>query len=272
MLRSLKDLENCEIGATDGNIGHVEDFYFDDHEWVVRYLIVDTGPWLFGRKVLISPISIAHPNWAERTLPVSITREQVENSPAIDTDKPVSRQYETEYLGYYGYPFYWGGTGIWGGGIYPYGMSAAEAGAVPWREDLDGERARVERAKHLDDDPHLRSCREVVGYRLHASDGEIGHVDSLLVDEETWGVRYLVVNTSHWWQGHKVLIAPAWITDVRWLDESVTVGLSREAIQGAPVFDSTAELNRKRESALYEHHGRPGYWTDARMPEAETGS
>jgi sporulation protein YlmC with PRC-barrel domain len=245
MLRSLKDLENYEIGATDGHIGHVKDFYFDDHDWVVRYLIVDTGPWLFGREVLISPVSIAHPNWAEQSLPVSITRAQVEASPSIDTDKPVSRQYETEYLDHYGYPFYWSGSGIWGGGMYPYGMTAA------------------------DDDPHLHSCKEVVGYRIHAVNGEIGHVESLLVDEETWAVRYLVVNTSNWWQGQKVLIAPAWISGVRWFDESVTVDLSREAIKGAPVFESTAELNRKRETALYRHHGLPGYWTDARLLEAE---
>lgn len=265
MLRSLKDLENYEIGASDGNIGHVKDFCLDDHDWVVRYLIVDTGPWLFGRDVLISPISITHPNWAGRTLPVSITRAQVEASPSMDSDKPVSRQHEMEYLGYYGYPFYWGG------GMYPYGMTAAEAGTVPWREDLDGERARVERASHFDDDPHLRSCKEVVGYRIHASDGEVGHVDSLLVDEETWAVRYLVVNTSNWWQGHKVLIAPAWISGMRWLDESVTVDMSLEAIKGAPVFESTAELNRQVEAALYRHHGLPGYWTDARLLDTEMG-
>jgi hypothetical protein len=122
MLRSLKDLENCEIGATDGSIGHVKGFYFDDHTWVIRYLVVDAGNWLSSRKVLVSPVSIQHPNWAERLLPVAITREQVKNSPSIDTDKPVSRQNEMDYLGYYGYPLYWGGAGIWGEGMYPAGM------------------------------------------------------------------------------------------------------------------------------------------------------
>ena len=119
MLRNTKDIENCVIGATDGIIGHVKDLYFDDEAWVIRYLVVDTGPWLSSRKVLISPIAISSPNWTEEILPVSITKEQVKNSPDIDTDKPVSRQHENAYMGYYGYPYYWDGAGLWGGGAYP---------------------------------------------------------------------------------------------------------------------------------------------------------
>ena len=119
MLRSMKNLEDYAIRATDGIIGHVKDFYFDDEAWVIRYLVVDTGTWLSSRKVLISPISIGHPDWTDRVLPVSITKEQVKNSPDIDTQKPVSRQHEIQYLGYYGYPYYWGGAGLWGEGIDP---------------------------------------------------------------------------------------------------------------------------------------------------------
>src|SRR5664279_428506 len=122
MLRSMNDLEDCVIHATDGSIGQVKDLYFDDKAWVIRYLVVDTGSWLSSRNVLISPIAIGHPNWTEKVLPVSITKEQVKNSPSIDTDKPVSRQHEMRYLGYYGYPLYWGGAGLWGGGMYPYIM------------------------------------------------------------------------------------------------------------------------------------------------------
>jgi hypothetical protein len=127
MLRSTQDLEHYSIGATDGDIGHVKDFYFDDDAWVVRYLVVDTGTWLTGRRVLISPISLREPNWIERTLPVAITREQVKNSPDIDTHKPVSRQEENLYLGYYGLPGYWGGAGMWGDGMYAYAMKRTGA-------------------------------------------------------------------------------------------------------------------------------------------------
>ena len=119
MLRSMSDLENYAIGATDGSIGHVEDFYFDDQGWVIRYLVVKTGAWLAGRKVLISPIAVGEPNWTERVLPVAITKAQVKNSPDIDTDKPVSRQHEQDYTAYYGYPGYWGSTGMWGYGVLP---------------------------------------------------------------------------------------------------------------------------------------------------------
>ena len=113
MLRTMKDFEDYAIHATDGVIGHVKDFYFDDEAWVILYFVVETGGWLSSRKVLISPIAISHPDWTDKVLPVSITKEQVKNSPDIDTDKPVSRQHEMRYLGYYDYSYYWGGVGLW---------------------------------------------------------------------------------------------------------------------------------------------------------------
>jgi hypothetical protein len=263
MLRSLHDLKDYAIGATDGPIGQVKDFYFDDDRWTIRYLVVETGSWLASRQVLITPFSIRGADWAKRLLPVSITREQVRKSPDIDTDKPVSRQHEIEYLGYYGYPAYWGGAGLWGGGLYPYAMLPEHPGYGADREHRELEieaYESAERERHRSDDPHLRSCEAVVGYYIQATDGEIGHVESLLVDEDTWAIRYMVVNTSNWWIGHKVLIAPQWITGVHWADQSVQVELTRAAIQGAPPYESSAELNRQLEVGLYRHYGRSGYW------------
>jgi hypothetical protein len=222
--------------------------------------------------VLISPISIHNPNWAERSLPVSITKSQVEKSPDIDTDKPVSRQHETQYLGYYGYPQYWDGGGMWGVGLYPYAMVPGYSGFWMDRKDREQEEqayARAARARLRNDDPHLRSCKAVTGYHIHAIDGEIGHVEGMLVEEDTWAIRYLVVNTSNWWMGHKVLVAPEWITGVRWLDQSVTVGLKRESIQNAPPYESAAAMNRERESGLYRHYGRTAYWADDLILESE---
>ena len=271
MLRGMNDLEDYTIGATDGDIGQVEDFYFDDHAWVIRYFVVDTGSWLASRKVLISPIAIHDPNWALRRLPVSITQEQVRNSPDIDTDKPVSRQHELQYYGYYGYPYYWGGAGIWGGGMYPYlmypGYADFGSGRIE-REKPNAEYVKAEQARHRDDDPNLRSCKAVIGYHIHATDGDIGHVEGLLIDEETWAIRYIVVNTSNWWVGHKVLIAPQWIKDMSWSDQSVSVDLARVSIKGAPPYDSTAELNRELESGLYAHYGRLGYWAAKPIPDS----
>ena len=269
MLRSMNDLENYTIGATDGSVGTVTDFYFDDRAWVIRYLVVDTGSWLASRKVLISPIAIHHPNWGHKTLPVSITKEQVRNSPDIDTDKPVSRQNEMQYHSYYGYPYYWGGLGLWGGGMYPYMMYPSDADfGVSRAERKKDEEAyeRSEAERRRDDDPNLRSCKAVIGYHIHATDGEIGCVQGLLIDEDTWAIRYVVVNTSNWWLGHLVLIAPQWIKDVRWADERVSVELSRASVKAAPPYDSTAELNRERESDLFLHYGQLGYWSSNLIP------
>jgi hypothetical protein len=245
----MHDLQDYAIRATDGDIGHVTDFYFDDERWAVRYLVVETGTWLSGRKVLISPISIGRPNWTDKVLPVSITKEQVQNSPDIDTEKPVSRQHEISYLGYYGYPYYWAGDGIWGAGAYPNLMMT---GYVP----------KPNVAPQQDDDPHLRSGNAVMHYHIEATDGDIGHVHSFLVDEETWAVRYIVVDTSNWWLGHQVLIAPQWINEVRWSDERVVIDLTRQAVKDAPPYDSEARLNREQEESIYKHYERPVYWAD----------
>lgn len=271
MLRSLKDLENYAISATDGKIGHVKDFLFDDDAWVIRYFVVEAGAWLSSRKVLISPIGVYHPDWLERTLPVSITKEQVRNSPDIDTDKPVSRQNEEQYLGFFGYPTYWGGGGMWGEGLHPYAMDPGFAGYgvdhVERERELEAY-LRAERARHRNDDPHLRSCAAVTGYHIHATDGDIGHVTGFLVDDETWAIRY-VVDTSNWWVGHKALIAPPWIKGVHWSDQTVSVDLSLESIKSAPVFDSSAAWSREQDRALYRHYGRSEYWASDTVSETE---
>jgi hypothetical protein len=264
MLRSMKDLEGYAIRATDGTLGHVTDFYFDDEAWVIRYLVVDTGSWLSSRKVLISPIAISHPNLTEKLLPVSITKEQVKNSPNIDTEKPVSRQHEIRYLSYYGYPLYWGGAGLWGAGIYPNMMMTGYGGLVLNPELSATEaieaNARDAAVRHQDDDPHLRSCKSVMEYDIHAADGDIGHVQGLLVDEDTWAIRYFIVNTSNWWLGHLVLIAPQWIGKVSWSDAAVSVDLTRQSVKDAPTYDAETPLSREQEVRIFEHYGQRGYW------------
>ena len=266
MLRSMNDLESYAISATDGDLGHVKDFYFDDQAWVIRYLVVDTGNWLSNRKVLISPIAVDRPDWGGKVLPVSITKEQVRNSPGIDTDKPVSRQHEIDHLGYFGYPYYWGGSGLWGMGAHPSSMRTMvhDRQGTGRREPHGG----AGLGHGLDrDDPHLRSCQEILGYRIEATDGDIGHVQGLLVEEDTWAIRYIVVETSHWWSGHLVLIVPEWIRHVSWAENTVAVNLRRQAVKGAPPYDSAAELDRMLEMDIYKHYGRNGYWAEHEEPE-----
>jgi hypothetical protein len=260
MLRNLKELHDYAIGAIDGDIGHVKDLYLDDQAWVVRYLVVETGGWLLERKVLISPMAIGDPDWTNRRLPVSITKEQVKNSPGFDSEQPVTRQHEMDYLVYYGYPYYWGGTGYWGASMYP-GMMLPYLGGVgvvpPIEQAIQS--AQASRAAHAD--PHLRSCNALTSYQIHASDGDIGHVCGMLIDDETWAVRYLIVDTSNWWLGHQMLVAPQWIESVSWEERTVSVKLTRQAVQDAPTYDPAATLTREDEARLYAHYGRGGYWT-----------
>jgi sporulation protein YlmC with PRC-barrel domain len=265
MLRSVQDLEGYAIRATDGTIGHVKDFYIDDKTWVVRYLVVETGSWLSSRKVLISPFSIGHPDWTERILPVSITKEKVKSSPDIDTDKPVSRQHEMQYLGYYGYPYYWGRAGLWGGGAYPgamlTGVEYGKSGAEHLATQADHTRAGAETdQRRQEGDAHLRSCRALLRYHIEATDGGMGEVKGLLVDEDTWAIRYLIVETSNWWLGNQVLISPQWIQQISWSGATIAVNLTRQAVKDAPSYDSSVPLSRDQEMHLHQHHGRTGYW------------
>ena len=112
VLRRVEDLQTYTIGATDGDIGTVADLYFDDQSWTARYVVVDTGGWLSGRKVLIPPRAIQQIDAAGQRLVTNLTRQQVEDSPGIDTERPVSRPYEIDLYGYYGYPYYWEGRRI----------------------------------------------------------------------------------------------------------------------------------------------------------------
>jgi sporulation protein YlmC with PRC-barrel domain len=240
MLRNVKDLRGYAIRATDGVIGTVDDFYFDDKDWGIRYLVVDTARRPSGGKVLIDVSAIGSPDGMTQELPVSLTKTQVEHSPDIDTRRPVSR-HETEYFGTYGYPYYWSGAGLWGMGAYPGGLTAA--GRI--EEELRANRTRDTRTS---DDGHLRSSNAVTGYRIEATDGCIGHVEDLRVDDYTWAICHLLVNTSNWWGGRRVLVAPQWIEDVNWSKATVSVDLTRQAIKDAPSYDSARQLSHERSS------------------------
>jgi hypothetical protein len=262
MLHNLKDLEGFAIHATDGNIGETKEFYFDDRQWVVRYLVVETGAWLSSQKVLLSPISIKHVDWDKKELSVAITKAQVKDSPDIDTQKPVSRQHELDYLGYYGYPLYWGNTGLWGGYPTPYMMAPASqkqhASPIVADASVPYVAPHTSSSNH-----HLRSNSEVMDYHVVATDGEIGHLQGMLIDPETWAVRYLIINTSNWWLGHLVLVAPEWIEDVSWDTSKIHIDMTQEQIKNAPAYDASKVLEREAEKTLHLHYGRHGYWESA---------
>lgn len=257
MLRSMKDLQGFTIGASDGDIGQVTAFYFDDASFTVRHLVVDTGGWLAGRLVLISPIALREIDWEAGRIDAALTQAQVEQSPDINTAQPVSRQHEIEYYRHYGYPNYWTGPYLWG--PVPYPGIALAPGGLPVS---DREQRWDWGAEH--GDPHLRSSDEVIGYYLEARDGDLGHVEDFLVDDESWTIRYMVVDTRNWWPGKKVLVSPEWIERIDWNESKVHVDLTRDGIRNGPEYDPSAPIEREYESRLYDYYGRPRYWSDRR--------
>ncbi len=257
MLRSVEELNGYTVEATDGEVGSVAEFYFDDDNWTIRYLIADTGSWLMGRRVLISPLALGTVDWESQKLPVNMNKERVENSPGIDTDKPVSRQHEMVYSDYYGYPYYWGGPYLWGPATYPPGYRGTYSPARPSTVEKE-----LDAAKRQQNDVHLRSTKEVTNYYIEALDGDIGHVKDFLIDDESWTIRYLVIDTRNWWPGKKVLVSPEWIRSVSWRDSKVHVDLSREAIKNGPEYDEHALPGRDYEKRLYDHYGRHDYWSE----------
>jgi PRC-barrel domain len=251
MLRSLKAVQGYKVVATDGEIGKVHDFHFHDDTWIIRYLVVDTGHWLPGRKVLVPPRALCQPNWAGLKFPVALTREQVEKSPDIDTERPVSRQQEADLHSHFGWPAYWMDPGI---GPWP-----AVRPMVPIPAPAEPSDATTE-AKA---DPHLRSVRAVRGYPIHASDGEMGRVEDFIAEDTLWVIRYLVVDTHHWLPGGKqVLISPQWLREISHGQRNVQVSLTQEEIRNCPEFHPGALVNRQYEERLYDYYGRPGYWEE----------
>jgi hypothetical protein len=247
MLRQVKELNGYKLGARDGEIGHAREFYFEDVNWTVRYLVADSGNWLMGRRVLISPYALDPIRQADKIIPVELTKKQIENAPALETERPVSRQYELDYYSFYGWPAYWDGTEVWGN------MSSPNRGSSSWS---DASR------KHTDD-PHLRSTRDVLGHSIQALDGEIGHIEDFVVDDETWVIRYLVVDTKNWLPGKRVLIATDWIDRISWEESKVFLNLTRDKIREAPEYTKDTLITREYEENVHRHYNRVGYWFTA---------
>lgn len=250
MLRSLKDIiDNYKLLALDDVIGKVNDFYFNDMFWTIKYLVADTGSWLHERLVLISPTALGEPDWASERLPVNLTKEQIENSPTVDKDKPVSRQQEADLIKYYAWPV-----------NFAYGVDTTHFAEMQLMAERMKQVEEERKKSGEEGDPHLRSTQEVTGYTIHATDDSIGHVDDFIFDDETWIIRYMIVDTKNWLPGRKVLISPEWIEKVDWAKSEVAVNMTRESVKNSPEFDPSKPVNRNYEVQLYDYYGRPRYW------------
>ncbi len=262
MLRTTDDLKAYSIRATDDELGKVEELYFDDQQWGIRYLVVKPGSWFTRQRVLISPQSVTGINDHDESVLVALTREQVKNSPDIDTHQPLSRQMERDHASYYGYGAYWMGPYLWGAGALPV-AALPDPDMVPSESTSRWEAGQAVRedATQNDDDVHLRSSETVNGYAIAGTDGDIGHVQDILFDDESWAIRYLIVDTRNWLPGgKKTVISIQWIESISWLESSVQVRLTREQIKNSPEYDEHARVERDYEDRLHQHYGRPGYW------------
>ncbi len=259
MLRHESEIEGYAIHASDGLIGAVSDFLFDDVTWLVRWVVVDTGNWLPGRRVLLPPSALADVNHMGRQFSVRLTKQQVKECPDVESDRPVSRQSEAGIYDYYGWSPYWG-TGSYMG-MVGYGGGYLAGTAPPSPELMQRERA-IDDAQRARDDPALRSAKEVTGYHILASDGEIGHVEDFLVEDDDWSIHYLVVDTKNWWPGRKVLISPMSVRKIEWADRRVTLGADRQKVKDSPAYDPSTTVDPLYEKTFHEHYG------DLRLREA----
>ncbi|MDW7658392.1 MAG: PRC-barrel domain-containing protein [Bacillota bacterium] len=262
MLVSLKELKGLTIQAKDGEIGKVNDVYFDDRAWVVRYLIDKTGFWLFGQQVLISPASVLAIDMEKHQIRVDLTRDQVANSPKVDQEKPLSHDAENELIQYYHWPTYLGIGGMGVGGVGIGGTDTAQSAAygqtqVPFPITLSEPRKIVHDEES--DGPNIISTDHVLKYPVSTSDGDLGFVSDLIVDLETWEIRYLVIEIDEE-KEKKVLIDPEWIDWISWKKRRISVSIKREKIKACPRFDLSLPIQREYENLLYEHYECKKYW------------
>jgi len=250
MMLKLSTVRKHAIAATDGTIGMVSDFLFDDVSWTIRWLVVDTGNWLSGRKVLLPPSVLGHAMPADKTFPVRLTLAQIEASPVLEEHRPVSRQFEVSTYDHYGWSPYWGGGYYLGGyGLLGGNMMMGVDPAQRRNEEFD-------RLRHERDEPHLRSAEEVTGYHIHASDGQIGHLSDLVLNDDDWSIRYLVVDTSNWWIGHKVLISPRSAHSIQWSESLINLDIDRQKVKDSPPWDPALPLDRAHEKLMAGHYAK----------------
>jgi hypothetical protein len=249
MISTFSNLKNLHLECRDGTIGRVKDLFFDDEAWTIRYLVGDTGRWLPGRRVLLSPYSVVPGGADHGKLPVNLMKAQIQNSPGVEADEPVSEQRQRELHTYYGWQPYWG--------VAPYPMAGMlpPAAAVPPAEALvDSPPAETQPRG----DPHLRSAHETCGYAIHALDGTLGHIEDLIVHLENWTVPAVVIDTRNWLPGRKVVVSSSVIDRVSWSAREVGVHLDRESIKQSPEYSPDEPLDddfERRITAYYQEAG-----------------
>jgi hypothetical protein len=250
MLWDASAIDGYAIEAIDGRLGTVRDLLFEDVGWVIRWLVVDTGNWLPGRKVLLPLSALGQPDQALRHFPVKLTMQQVKDSPDVDTDQPVSRQVEAHVYDHYGWDPYWGGN------FFPMNNAMAMPLVAPLH--LPGSKPRDQGsadAQRNEGDPHLRSIEAITGYHIHAIDGEIGHVEDFLLEDTGWSIRYITVDTRNWWPGERVLISPRSVREIDWAGRLLHLNVNRQKVKDGPPYNPTVTVDGAYDEAFLTYYG-----------------
>lgn len=245
MVIKSKTLIHYTLQCNDGEIGKVKNFYFDDQFWTIRYLVADTGNWLTNRQVLISPYAISSVDTENEQIHINLSKKEIETSPSLDTDKPVSRQFEQNYFHHYDWPVYWSGSMMWGD-----------------YQEIDRTRKHAFNTNEggKPRDCNLRSIESVCGHHIQATDSSLGHVVDFIIDDASWTIRYLIIDTVNWWFGKKIIVSPLWINRVSWSESKVFINLKSDSIKDFPEYTDDVLLSRDYEEKLHKHHQRKEYW------------
>jgi hypothetical protein len=255
MLWDASILKGYVIKACDGQIGRVSDVLFEDVSWIIRWLVVDTGNWLSGRKVLLPRSALGEPDPSRHHFPIKLTMQEVKDGPDIDSDRPVSRQHETHIYHYYGWEPYWGSSFLRGDTTTtPFAASLSLSASEP--------RSPVRDFNQQDDgDPHLRSIEAVTGHHVQALDGEIGHVEDLLVEDTDWSIRYIEVDTGNWWPGNRVLLSPHSVRKIDWATRVVHLNVYRDKVKNSPPYDPSVTVDGAYDESFLQYYVIK--WTEA---------
>lgn len=243
MLRNLNSLVNRPVMAEGGRLGEVKGFFFDDRQWIVRYLIVETLSHSHSRETIISTAAFKGQDWNAGTLVTDLSLTQVRNGPEVELDRPLAIAQEERIARYFGWPVYWNALGA----------EVHRATVTP-----SGARAMVvERESTLH---ALRGTREIRGFGIRAIDGEVGEIADLVADDASWQVHYLEIDTGTILSGKKVLLSPEWVESVDWYAHTVSVPLSKSTIKESPAYDPSEPITRTYEDKLFDYYKMPKYW------------
>ncbi len=258
MLFTLKEVQDYQLRAVDGDFGKMKTFLLDDFEWVIRYLVVEVG----SRDVLLSVLAVGEPDRDHKVLPVDVSKDKVMNSPTFDIHQPLSRETEREFSDYFEWPYYWEPDDV--PNTLPGDLTAVPLIDMELdREEKEGEQALIPETGTTGpetDQPNdrLRSTQALFGDTIHTTNDNraAGKLFDIVTQSENWNILYLVVDTGGLLSGKKVLVSPNWVRKIDEAGSRIYVNLKQETIQNSPEFQSIHDLDGDYQSRLDDYYNR----------------